>query len=185
MDHNQYLKARGWWHHPDYPTRWTRPGSPAEMACTTLAAYDVQTREDKEAQHAHGSVVYHPTVEQALTSPLLAACAARGMVERDVVQALFIESTDLRRTVQRLATFQTPPAIHISADDGARILAAQVKREQAIAAAWRALALAERAFAAAQSHSNYEKRGEAYAAIIAAKAALRALGIDPDAADPA
>ena len=56
-------------------------------------------------------------------------------------------------------------------------------KAQAIGAAWKALARAERAFAGAQTFGDHDAKGRAFQAIAAATAALRALGVDPDAAD--
>lgn len=173
MDRESFLRLRGWVQHGAGLDLWRETHGGRESEWTDgLDAAQLQHRRDRVEAEAHGSVTYRPTAEQAQASPLLAACAARGMCEREVIDQLARENARLTVEVQTLADLMPPANV-----------AAGLKRAQDIAAAWKALARAERAWAGAQSFGGVEARARAFQAVEVAKAALRALGVDPDAAD--
>jgi hypothetical protein len=191
MNRDEYLKARGWIQHGAGLDLWRETvGGRESDWIDGDHAHRTQVNRDQASAIVRGSVDYQPTAEQAQASPLLAACAARGMVERDVIGVLFGALTEQQRVAHRLATFQPPPAIHVAADEGVRLMAASMKRTQAIAAAWKALARtykrlrrADCLAAATAARADVESFEDAAEAVKVAKAALRALGIDPDATD--
>lgn len=182
MDLEAMLKARGWVQHGAGLDLW-RQASGGEWH-EGRAAWTAQRDDDLATVEVLGSVTYHPTAEQAQTSPLLGACAARGMVERDVIRLLFEEGANLRKIALEFASkAPTPPAIHIAADEGVKLMAAEVNRARAIAEAWKALAIARQVRTWFGAGDDPQARA-AVVELTRAVAALRALGIDPDAVTP-
>jgi len=153
--------------------------SGAMVEASVSATLTLMARSPMPAREV-ASARYVPTKEQGETSPLLAACAAHGMTEREAIGMLFAESEQRRADVSRLATFQPPPAIHISADEGAKVLAAALKRARAIGAAWRDVALARRSMLRTP---NATAAPPVRDRLHAGKDALYALGVDPEADD--
>jgi hypothetical protein len=95
MDRSEYLKARGWVQHGAGLDLWQAPYPLSREAWFDGdEAAKEQRAIDRNAAGTVGSVTYRPTAEQAQASPLLAACAARGMCERDVIGLLFAESEE-------------------------------------------------------------------------------------------
>ena len=190
MNRDELLKARGWVRHGAGLDLWCPPGAPDGSWVDGDEASRVQVLSDRRHVVADGSVRFYPTAEQAQTSPLLAACAARGMCEREVIDQLARENARLTVEVQSLAEMVKPSTVVLS--DGPML-----KQAQAIGAAWEALA---RAYIARDCHDALVSRlrggscdGAADAEeenwtliqrqIADAKDALRALGVDPDADD--
>ena len=171
MDRSELLRARGWVRHGAGLDLWCPPGAPDGSWVDGDEASRVQVLSDRRHVVADGSVRFYPTAEQAQTSPLLAACAARGMCERDVIGMLFAESEERMKHVQRLAAMQPPAPIHITADEGGRVMAAILKRTEETAAAWKAYGLAW-------------ARNDG-AGVVKATGALFALGIAVDPDEPA
>jgi len=62
------------------------------------------------------SARYAPTAEQGQVSPLLAACAARGVTEREVIEHLFRENRRILALAVSLAETQAPGALIIGRD---------------------------------------------------------------------
>lgn len=62
------------------------------------------------------SARYAPTAEQGQSSPLLAACAARGVTEREVIEHLFRENQRLTTAAARLAEMRAPATIVLGRD---------------------------------------------------------------------
>jgi hypothetical protein len=190
MDRSEYLKARGWVQHGAGLDLWRETHGGRESEWTDGdTANDIQIARDRATFRDAGSVRYYPTAEQAQTSPLLAACAARGMCEREVIGMLFGAVAEQQRVARRLADVAASP-IRIVADEEAARMAAALKNAQAIAAAWKALARtykrlrrADCLAAATAARADVESFEDAAEAVKVAKAALRALGIDPDATD--
>lgn len=184
MDRESYLRARGWVQHGAGLDLWCPPYPVAREAWFDGdEAAQEQRAIDRNAANQIGSVTYRPTAEQAQTSPLLAACAARGMCERETLAVLFEESEQRRAVAEALRSKMPPPRFVVAGGDGTALMADMLQKAQAIGAAWKALARAERAFAGAQSFGGVEARARAFQAVEIAKAALRALGVDPDADD--
>ena len=200
MDREDYLRARGWAENSGRPGLWSRRGS--DQRATADAVLE-QRQYDREHTFAHGSVAYRPTAEQAQTSPLLAACAARGMCERDVIGMLFEEGQRTLRALCALDLFQPMPPIvsggrtwtnpkaeALAAKGRARVVARlaadpawneAVAKAQAIGDAWKAHSLAgQRMWTAQQAHDIAGVR-KAVEDIENASEDLRILGIDPDA----
>jgi hypothetical protein len=112
MTTQEYLRARGWRQHHFYGDRWVKRGSPDAALYPILEAYDMQRAADEHDAIATGSVVYFPTDEQATTSALLAACHARGVTEREVIEHLFRDNARLLEALVKV-TEKSPPAIVI------------------------------------------------------------------------
>ena len=112
LSEEELLRARGWteivsatrphWAHPD-PAKDDRQGA----GNLTSDAVQQQRREDECAAWLVGSVSYRATAEQA-QSPLLAACAAAGMLERDVIAKLHEEVRRLQGALARVLKTQAP-----------------------------------------------------------------------------
>ena len=171
MSRDELLRARGWVQHGAGLDLWQPPWPEREEWLDRENAIRAQEMRDSMSVNAHGSARFYPTAEQAQTSPLLAACAARGMCERDVIGMLFAESEERMKHVQRLAAMQPPAPIHITADEGGRVMAAILKRTEETAAAWKAYGLAW-------------ARNDG-AGVVKATGALFALGIAVDPDEPA
>lgn len=168
MTRDDYLRARGWARHP-LTGEWRPPHPEREEWLDRENAIRAQEMRDSMSVEAHGSVRFYPTAEHAATSPLLAACAAWGMCERDVIDRLARENARLVVEVQSVVEMLRPSTVVLLSIDES------VKRAQAIGAAWKALAKAE------ANPDGIERSGGRRAA----KAALRALGVDPDAEEEA
>ena len=190
MSRDELLRARGWVQHGAGLDLWQPPWPEREEWLDRENAIRAQEMRDSMSVNAHGSARFYPTAEQAQTSPLLAACAARGMCERDVIDQLARENARLTVEVQSLAEMVKPSTVVLS--DGPML-----KQAQAIGEAWKALA---RAYIARDRHDarvSYLRGCSCDGAadeqeanwtliqrqIADAKDALRALGVDPDADD--
>lgn len=176
----EYLKARGWRPHWSNDggrlDLWMRPhvaGTPPRST-SEATALDVQQKEDIASVKDHGSVRYVPTDEQATTSPLCAALAARGVTERDAIEHLFKEGQEQRERIAVLATLQLPAPIHIPASEGNVLLGAALKQAQAVGEAWKALACARCNLLVSPIG---ERRAKAAADVSAALKRLEDLGI--------
>lgn len=56
----------------------------------------------RQPEHCPGSLPYAPTAEQRRLDPLLAACAAHGMSESQVIELQFRHAQELRQQLQTL-----------------------------------------------------------------------------------
>ena len=105
MNREELLRARGWVQHGAGLDLWQAPPPAPERWIDGDAAALRRRYRDRDAANKLGSVRFYPTAEQAQTSPLLAACAARGMCEREVIGLLFEQSrTYVGQSLRLLST---------------------------------------------------------------------------------
>jgi hypothetical protein len=176
------LRARGWTADKfDVGSMYPPPAWGKTWSMPIEAAENMQRARDAQSLNSFGSVQYVPTDEQATTSPLCAALAARGVTERDAIEALNRQVTILIDQMVKTTLAQPPAPIHISADDGATLLGAALTQEQAISKAWQGRAKAERALRQARNDGDGHAAFQAGRGLASTAAALRALGVDPEA----
>lgn len=103
MDERARLITRGW--REVEPARWANADLDRVGALPVAEVVAIAHRRETDAEQAreHGSVTYRPTAEQAQASPLLAACAAAGMTERDVIEHLHRRIQSMERDLMMLA----------------------------------------------------------------------------------
>jgi hypothetical protein len=68
------------------------------------------------------SRAYVPTAEQASTDPLLNACAHHGLMEAEVIEALFRDRVELMARLERLMLMQPGPVFVLNRAETRRVL---------------------------------------------------------------